>query len=75
MKPTRRPTKMEKPTGPRSAGMFSHGGKAQKSAGRLSMKNSPSLNGISAFREEKVEVAQPVKKTQFTVAIEPKSDE
>ena len=55
--------------------MFSHGGKAQKSVGRLSMKNSPSLNGISAFREDKVEVAQPVKKTQFTVAIEPKSDE
>lgn len=39
------------------------------------MKNSPSLNGISAFREDKVEVAQPVKKAQFTVAIEPKSDE
>ncbi len=54
--------------GPRSAGMKSHGGLAQKSIGRLSMAGSASLNGVVAHRPDAAPAPDPAhKRQQFSI--------
>ena len=62
------PTKLPRAAGMLSHGMKSHGSKANKAAGSKSMKASPSLGGVAAFRPDADTSNEPTPKAQQFVA-------